>query len=56
MDHPKAGTKRILESSEERRNRRVAELLKDDAVKAAIQRDQRPKVGKDKKSRSPRLA
>jgi hypothetical protein len=54
MDRPKA--KQMLESSEERRNRRVEELLRDDAVKSAIRRDQRPKAGKDKKSRSPRVA
>jgi len=35
-------TKRMLESSEHRRNRRVDALLNDPKVKATLQRDQHP--------------
>ncbi len=38
---PHEDTKRMLETSEERRNRRVDALLEDPAVKAAVRRDQR---------------
>ncbi len=38
---PREETKRMLETSEERRNRRVDTLLEDPAVKAAVRRDQR---------------
>jgi hypothetical protein len=43
-------TKQMLETSEERRNRCVDELLRDPAVKEALQRDQcsapKPEQGK----------
>jgi hypothetical protein len=38
---PREKTKRMLETSEERRNRRVDTLLEDPAVKAAVQQNQR---------------
>jgi hypothetical protein len=41
---PKNETERMLESSQDRRNGRIDALLKDPKVKAAIQRDQRPKA------------
>ena len=47
-------TKRILETSEKRRNRRVDELLRDSAVKAVVQRDQRPQRKNDDDEKSPR--
>jgi hypothetical protein len=50
-------TRRMIESSEERRNRRVDALLSDPDVEAAIQRDQRPKAEDDgEKSSSRRVA
>ncbi len=45
----KEKTKRMLESSEDRRKQYVDALLKDPAVKGAVQRDQNPERsdGKD---------
>jgi hypothetical protein len=42
-------TKQMLESSEDRRNQHVDALLKDPAVKGAVQRDQNPKRSEDGK-------
>jgi hypothetical protein len=54
---PNEKTKRLLESSEDRRNRRVDLLLKDPGVRAAIQRDQHPEPDEDnQESSSRRLA
>jgi hypothetical protein len=53
---PNEETKRLLESSETRRNRRVDTLLKDKSVKAAVCRDQRPKPKDARKPPEPKRA
>jgi hypothetical protein len=50
---PREETERMLETSEERRNRRVDALLEDPAVKAAVQQNQRQQAV-DEDNRPPR--
>ncbi len=54
--NPNEETKRMLESSEARRNRRVDALLKDKAISEALHRDQPPKPKKGQTVSKPKRA